>query len=360
MAHRKNQPVGLDIDPAGVAVAQVAVNGHLEIQRAAYAELDAGVVRDGEVTDPTVLTQTLKALWREHKGLPKRVRVGVANQKVAVRIVELPPLQDRRKLEAALRFQAAEQLPMPLESAVLDFHPLGIEQTAAGPRQRAVVVAARKDMVERLSGAVRAAGLRVEGIDLSAFAMIRALHGAGAPAADAVEPEAGTPAAAEQVVYLWIGGITNIAVAQGSTCVFTRASGGGLESLAIELAERRRLTLSHARQWLEHVGLDTPVALVEGDADIIGSAREVLDAGVRRIAHEVRGSLDFQASYGGAGSVRRVVLTGPATAVAGFGFALEGALGLPVHEAHVDHVPAGADPRRLTVAAGLALEESLA
>src|SRR3954451_9943897 len=90
MAKRIKNVVGLDIDPAGVAVAQVAVNGHLEIQRAAFAELDAGVVRDGEVTDPAALTQTLKALWREHKGLPKRVRVGVANQKIVVRMMDLP------------------------------------------------------------------------------------------------------------------------------------------------------------------------------------------------------------------------------------------------------------------------------
>ncbi|HSD78394.1 MAG TPA: pilus assembly protein PilM [Solirubrobacteraceae bacterium] len=351
MAKRTKNVVGLDIDPAGVAVAQVAVNGHLEIQQAAFAELESGVVRDGEVADVDALTDTLKAIWREHRGLPRHVRVGVANQKIVVRLVELPPLEDRKELEAALRFQAQEQIPMPLENAVLDFHALGIADTGNGPRQRAVVVAARRDMIERLLLAVRNAGLRPEGIDLAAFAMIRALHRPGA-AADGAEPE--------QTLYLWVGGITNLAVASGTTCVFTRASGGGLETLAVELAERRGLTLVHARQWLEHVGLGVPLAEVDGDEDIVEEARDVLNDGVRRIANEVRGSLDFQSSYGGSGAVSRVVLTGPAIAVPGFAHALEGALALPVAEALVDHVPPGVDPRRMTVAVGLAVTEALA
>jgi type IV pilus assembly protein PilM len=349
MAKRTKNVVGLDIDPAGVAVAQVVVNGHLEVQQAAFAELESGVVRDGEVVDGEALTETLKAIWREHRGLPKHVRVGVANQKIVVRLVELPPLEDRKELEAALRFQANEQIPMPLENAVLDFHTLGIADTGNGPRQRAVVVAARRDMIERLLLAVRNAGLRPQGIDLAAFAMIRALH---RPLAQDANPE--------QTLYLWVGGITNLAVADGATCVFARASGGGLETMAVELAERRRLTLMHARQWLEHVGLDRPLSDVDGDADIVEEAREVLDDGVRRIASEARSSVDFQSAYGGAGAASRVILTGPAVAVPGFAHALESALSLPVVEGLVQHVPPGIDPRRMTVAAGLALEEPLA
>jgi type IV pilus assembly protein PilM len=242
---------------------------------------------------------------------------------------------------------------MPLDNAVLDFHTLGIEDSGSGPKQRAVVVAARRDMIERVVRAVRDAGLRLEGIDLAAFAMVRALHH---PAPEAEDSAGDLPG---QVLYVWLGGITNLAVAQGTTCVFTRASGGGLETMAVELAERRQLTLVHARQWLEHVGLEVPLVDIEGDTDIVEEAREVLQDGVRRVANEIRGSLDFQSAYGGSGAVSRVILTGPATAVPGFANALEGALALPVHAMSVEHAPEGVDARRITVAAGLALEEPL-
>ena len=93
-----------------------------------------------------------------------------------MRTLELPPVTDRKELAAAVRFQAQDQVPMPLNNAVLDFHPLGVIDTPAGPRQRVVLVAAQRDMVEQLLAAVRGAGLTPEGIDLSAFALIRSLH----------------------------------------------------------------------------------------------------------------------------------------------------------------------------------------
>ena len=67
-------------------------------------------------------------------------------------------MTDRKELAAAVHFQAQDQVPMPLTNAVLDFHPLGIVDTPAGPRQRVVLVAAQRDMVEHLLGAVRGAG----------------------------------------------------------------------------------------------------------------------------------------------------------------------------------------------------------
>ena len=59
-----------------------------------------------------------------------------------------------------MRFQAQDEIPMPIESVVLDYHPLGIADTPAGPRMHVLLVAARRDMVERMLLAARQAGLR--------------------------------------------------------------------------------------------------------------------------------------------------------------------------------------------------------
>jgi type IV pilus assembly protein PilM len=345
---RASTIVGLEIEPSAVHAASVTVNGHIEVRTAAVAPLEAGIVRDGEVNDVDGLTEALRSLYREHKGLDKKVRIGVANQKIVVRVLELPPITDRKELEAAVRFSAQDQVPMPLDSAVLDFQPLGIVDTEQGPRQRVLIVAARRDMVERVLAACRAAGLRPEGVDLSAFAMIRALHRS---AANETEP----------VLYLSIGGLTNLAVAEGSTCLFTRVVGGGLEAIAVELAERKALTLEHARGWLGHVGLVTPLEEVEADGqeEIVEEARAVLLDGVRRIGGEVRNSLDFHhAQEGMSLRVQRAVLTGAAAAVPGFADALAAELGLPVTAGEVVGTPDGLDSHLLTVAAGLAVEEA--
>ena len=219
------------------------MNGHIAIKRGAVAELRPGILRDGEVTDAPALAEALKTFFAEND-LPNRVRLGVANQRIVVRSIDLPPLEDAKSLDAAVRAEAPDHIPMPMDEAILDYVPLGQVQTAGGPRMRVVIVAARRELIDRLIGATKDAGLKVEGIDLAAFGMVRALASAGRAGA---------------VLYINVAGLTNVAVANQSGCLFTRAAAGGLSAIVATLAERRALTLEHSRMWLGHVGLETPL-----------------------------------------------------------------------------------------------------
>ena len=81
--------------------------------------------------------------------------------------------------------------------------------------------------------------------------------------------------------------------------------------MAGDLAERRGLTLEHSHQWLAHVGLARPRwTLVDGDAGIVADARAELADGVRRIADEVRNSIDYYRTQEMALGAERAVLTG--------------------------------------------------
>src|SRR5215210_2146845 len=93
---RKNSSdgsVGLDVDGGFVAAAQVS--GGM-VQRAASRVLDPGVVVDGEVAQPDELAAALKDLFKD-QGLPRRVHLGVANQQIVVRHIELPHIADERE-----------------------------------------------------------------------------------------------------------------------------------------------------------------------------------------------------------------------------------------------------------------------
>lgn len=339
--------IGLDIEPGYVSAAEVHVNGGVTVLRAASSTLAPGMVREGEIMDPDGVADVIKQLFKEHK-LDRRVRIGVASPRIVVRTMDLPPLKDSKELAAAVRFQAQEQVPMPLEQAVLDWQPLGIVETHEGPRARVLIVAARRDMIERHLVAVRRAGLRPEGIDLSAFAMIRSLH---LPAS-----ESGV------VLYVNAGGLTNLAIADGTNCVFTRVASAGVETMVAQLAERRELTLDHARQWLSHTGLSTPVEEVEGDPEVVKETRSVIVEGARRIGDDVRTSLEFYGAQSDGRPVERVLLTGPAASIAGFDEDLSRQLGLPVEARGVDEARPGTnlgyDGARFAVAAGLAVTEA--
>ena len=340
----KGRPiVGLDIEPGRAVAAEVTVNGVVRLKRAASIALPLGVVRDGEIVDVDAVSAALRQLWADNKGLGRDVRIGVANAKIVVRTVDIPPLTDKGEIDAAVRHLAADELPMPLESAVLDYEVIGLVATPSGQRLRVVVVAARREMVEAILAAVSGAGLKPRGVDLAAFAMIRALGGGSTDCA----------------LYLSVGGMANLAVVIDGVCLFTRVTGAGLEGMGIELAERRSLTLEHARMWLRHTGLEQDVEDVEGDADVIRDARAILIEGTRRLATEVRASLEFHQTQTATADIEHAVLTGVAASVPGFAEALSGELGMPVHTRSVeatDQLAATTDLGGMTVAAGLAVE----
>ena len=407
--------VGLDIQPGHVAAVQAHVNGAIVAERAVALPLPADTVREGEVLDEDALSETLRELFGDGK-LSKRVRIGVANQRTVLRTLKLPPIADRKELDAAVRFQAQEQVPMPLDNAVMDFHPLGTHYTPDGERQQVVLVAAQRDMVTRLLGAVRNAGLRPEGIDLSAFALIRSLYRHDA------EHDG-------RVLYLNVDGLTNMAIAEGAVCRFTRVVGGGFEAMASQLAERLSVPVADARGMIAAVDLTSAVATPPAPAtvDLAASTpaerqdsepdgepdseaekdpessvspyaesleddmtasqsfaaitelpdpvlsgrttppdvdvRVILENGIREIAGEVRNSLDFHRSQEGGGEVALVVLSGAALDVPGFADALQSELGVPITRETVgvaDGALAGTafSPQRLAIAAGLAVEEA--
>jgi Tfp pilus assembly PilM family ATPase len=416
--------VGLDIESGFIAAVELGSFGGPIVKRAATETLLPGLFHEGEVIDADGLAEQLKVFFHDHK-LPKRIRLGLASQRVAVRVLELPDIKSDQELEAAVRFQAQEELPMPLEQAVLDHRVLERFNDGDSARMRVLVVGARRDSVEHLLAATRKAGLSPELVDLSAFAMVRALYappaaysellanpvhaqsngadstvnGANGASADDVyvpegeedeatdvletgieeQPAFEEPEVAQEqttsygdgddevdpaVMYCYIGGGTNLAIAVGTICVFNRVLPNGIESMAATLAERRGLTLDHSRQWLRHVGLERDPETIEGEREIIDEARLVLERGAARMADDVRLSLEYyQAAVSDARRVERMVMAGPGIAVEGLPRAVEAQLGLPVVPRSLGNVQVepgaldNVDASQLTVAAGLALDE---
>jgi type IV pilus assembly protein PilM len=296
--HSSNGSIGLDIDGRFIAAAQT--DGQ-RIVRTASVELPEGVVRDGEVTDPHGLGQAVKSFVTDN-ALPRTVRLGVSNQQIVVRVIELPLIQDEKQRDAAVRFQAAETIAMPLDEAVLDYQVAAQVQAPDGSsRMQVVVVAARRSMVDALVAATKAAGLKAAGIDLDAFALVRVLG-----------DDAGDDNAR---VYCHLAGVTNLAVAVGSSCFFTRPLG---------------------TRWDEQ--------------DAASS-----------LADEIRLSIDYYMTQPQAKAVAEVVLSGPGSAHQGWAEELAKQLGLPVTVANplgrldTSPLPDAEDASRYTIAAGLAL-----
>src|SRR5205085_2189774 len=190
---RMKRVTGLKIGGSQLAAARVHNNGVPELVQVAREALDPGVVVGGELRDPDALAAALKGFFKRHK-LPRQgVRLGIANNRIGVRIFDIGGIDDVKQLENAVRFRAHEALPIPIEEAVIDWHILSESQDDdGGITRRILLVVAYRDLLDRYVEACKKAGIKLIGIDLEAFALLRAIT-------EPLAAEAG-PASAANVV----------------------------------------------------------------------------------------------------------------------------------------------------------------
>ena len=272
------------------------------------------------------------------------MRLGVGNQRVVVRTLRLPAIEDPKEMEAAVRFQAQEQIPMPLDQAVLEHQVVGGVPAEEGRRRRSTSSSSPPAATWSPPSSSRfaAPGCEPVGVDLSAFGMIRALAGAGrspraAPSGAPAQPS-------EAVLYCNLGDVDEPrGGARPRLPLHPRLHSRPRGRSPAGSPTERGLSPEHAAQWLIHVGLERPVEEIEGDPETVAEARRALEEGVAGLVDELRLSLDYYGAQEGAVPVERIVLCGPGSAIPGLAGAMEAGLGLPVA---VARPPALAELRR--------------
>jgi type IV pilus assembly protein PilM len=319
-----NQLVGLKIGASQIAAAQVVNKGGPKVVRMARQPLKRGVVVGGELREPEELASALKAFFRKNR-LPRNcVRLGIANNRIGVRTFEISGIEDPQQLTNAVRFRAQETLPIPLEEAVLDHRILDDRIDKDGVRTyRVLLVVAHRELVERYVAACRKAGLKLVGIDLEAFALLRALSDPGQP-----------PGEDAAVVCVSIGHErSTLAVSNGNVCEFTRVLAWGGSALDIALARVLDLTPSAVVPIKHQLVLGEEGEGAGLDARHAEEARRAMVAELQTFARELVASLRFYQEQPGSLGIVEVLVTGGASAGGGLARELERLIGIPVRVA---------------------------
>ncbi len=345
--------VGLDIGTSAVRAIQASSGrgGQPTVEKLGQVVLPPGAVRDGEIVEADVVAEALRTLWRTYGFKGKRVALGLANQQVVVRQVDLPylPEEDLRK---SLSFQAQDYIPIPIEQALLDLHVVENFEMEDGARiSRVLLVAAQQGMVRGLIDVARQAKLEPASVDLDAFALLRALAAEGA-LGDVAEGE----------LLIDVGAsVSNLVVHQGGVPRFVRIllmGGGGITDA---LVGALGLEYDDAEQAKAEIGLTTDQFRVLED----DRARLITER-ASRFVDEIRGSVDYYVAQNDSVPVRRVQLVGGAGLLPNLRERLSEVLRIPVEHghpfAHLRMGRVGLDEEQLAqaepffaVAAGLAI-----
>ena len=366
--------LGLDVGTTAVRVVEVAIErpgGRGKagrppvVTRVGEVPLPPGAVRDGEVLDPAVVGAAISELWRQTGLRPRDVRVGLTGSRVVVRVVDMPAMPDD-ELAGAIRFSAADHIPIPLDEDVLDHTVLESAPPAepgGPPMVRVLVAAAHRSALDGLLAAVSAGGLRAVAVDLVPFALLRAFaEAAAAPSAEVPDaPEEGSPppppALAEAVVSVGAG-LTTVVVHEAGRPRFVRTVPVGGEMLTNAISEELGVDPEVAEAVKREAG--DPDGNGSGEQDMARRAARVVELRLAGILGEIQSSLAYWVAQSDR-PLRRIVLTGGGARAGDIAGRLALLVGAPVEWGAVQVLDA---PERaagagewpdLAVAAGLAL-----
>ena len=323
MGRFRKQAVGLDIDRGAIKAVQVSESGgNYTLQHVGYRKLSPGAVSEGEVADGDLLAAELKEFWSSHSFKGKTVYLGVANQKVVVRLLDFPRMSPD-DLKGAIGFEAQDHIPMPIDEAALDYIVLG-PQGEGSDLDRILIVAAQKDMISRYATAIRAAGLRPQGIDVKALSLVRSTL-----PSSVFDDEGAT-------LLLDIASeISSLVVTQSGNPTLTRFIPGGSGYLAQAIADAADLPEEVAERQLMNprvrLGPDAESAGISLDKDgddvaedgddfdpaLMYDVRRGLEDAVQTLAEDMQRSVEYHYSQPGSREVTRLIVSGEGALVNG-------------------------------------------
>jgi type IV pilus assembly protein PilM len=287
--------IGLDLGSTAVRAAEVTVGGDPPaLIRAGQVPLPRGAIQSGEIKDVEAVAGGIRDLWQRGGFKSRQVTMGVGNQRVVVREVSVPALP-AKELRQSLPFQVQEQIPIPVEDAVLDYDVLDEFEQEGARMVRLLVVAAQRDMVNQFMEVADRGKVEPVAIDLTPFALVRAVGQDGGLGLQ--EAEGG----GEAVVDVGAD-VTTICVHERAVARFVRILPSGGHDVTTAMSDALGVPEDDAEALKR--GQELAEAPPQENVETIRRSR------VGSLVDEIRSSLDFYRAQTPGAEVSRVLVTG--------------------------------------------------
>jgi type IV pilus assembly protein PilM len=308
--------IGLDLGSHTLKAVEVvpAGGGLFKVTRLGVAPTPAGAITDGAAASAETLGSAIRGLLSTAGIRGSRVVTALGGEAVIVRELKLPEMPEA-ELEQAVAYEAERYLPYGVRDVSRDFQVLG--KAPEEGQLEILLVAARKEVVNRQLAALQATGLSAGILDVAPFSMLRAVGYRNGQAP-------GT------IVYVDLGAeSSDIIIMEGERLRLARNISTGGNAITKAIAEALSLELPAAQTLKE----DRAQLLLEGqqpeDPTIVHLHDAILPV-INSIFTEVRRSLDYYQTRSRGQAVTKVVLTGGTAKLRNLAPFLSEELGLPV------------------------------
>jgi len=254
---RKKTSVGLDIGSGFIKLVEVDHSGDQpEVVRMAMRPLVPDAIVEGEIMDPGLVADTIRALVAEVGIRGDSVITAVGGHDVIIKKIVMDRMKQSDAREV-IRWEAEQHVPFDIRSVELDFQIL--DPDADGLQMQVLLVAVKRELVENKVSLLMDAGLTPGIIDVDAFALHNAF-------------EYNYPEGLRGVVALVNIGhdMTNVNILQDGVPILTRDIPYGSRKIREDLQRERGLGADQAEGAIQgHVHVEDLAGFIQGSADEI-------------------------------------------------------------------------------------------
>lgn len=237
--------LGLDIGSRYIKYTELAHLGQGKFQLVSVGMAPApqkGITSEAAIDQDTIAA-TVKKLMKDGGVRAKSVNVALPEANVFTRIIQVPPLSER-ELASAIRWEAEQYIPLPLEEVHMDFSIVGESKDNEGNRKFDVLlVAAPMGLIDRYSKILEKTDLEVEAMETEIISASRAL----------------LPATQDKpmtVMIINIGAMsTDFSIMRGGVITFTRSVPTGGTTFTKAISQDLGFPLQQAEEYKKTYGL---------------------------------------------------------------------------------------------------------
>ena len=309
---RKSKGIGIELAPDRINVAQLKKQGQAyKLTMLASTPVPEGVFQEGQIVDSAAMAELIQSTLAENKIKVKQVATAISGGRdTLTRIIPIPAeLNDDELREMVLNQEAGLYLPFPREEADVDYQKLGLFVDEDGIEKfHVLLVATRKEITDSYIQTFQQAGLQIDVLEISSFALIRTIRD---------QLRQFSPQEAVALVDIEFES-TEISITVDGVPQFTRTVPIGTYQIQSALSRAMNLPPERSTELLQ--GMTIPIVPTDtlGTPGRMGGTNPGAAAMLRiigELADELRRSIDFYLNQGDNLEVAQLLLAGPGAGI---------------------------------------------
>ncbi|WP_293126035.1 type IV pilus assembly protein PilM [Microcoleus sp. bin38.metabat.b11b12b14.051] len=297
--------IGIEIASDRINIIQLEKKAQaLKLGLLASIEVPEDMVQEGQIVDPPGMAELIRALLAENKIKAKRVATAIPGREAVIRLIPVPAELNEEELRDYMNAEAGLYLPFPREDADVDYQKIGLFVDDDGVEKvQVVLVATRREVTDTYIETFREAGLDIDVLEVTSFALIRTLK-------DQLQQFSSQEAAVLTDIEF---DSTELAIVVDGIPQFNRTIPIG--TYQIQTALNQAMNLPPTRDTSELQGMTLPVTDTMGASGDTNPGTNAMIKVLGELADELRRSVDFYLNQSEELEVAQLLLAGPGAAI---------------------------------------------